>query len=152
MLEYGNQLAQKKGFQIDSVLGDAHCLPFPDNYFDVVTLSWASRHLRVIDAFAEIRRVLKHGGYFYHCDMLRPNSKIVGELYFTYLKICLPFVALIFRSGPDAVACKDYFIRTLRMFYSSDELSELLSTSAYSDISSNSIFGGMIAFHKACKI
>ena len=81
MQEVGKGLARSLGFEIESTIGDAHHLPFPDDYFDVVTLQYASRHLRVVDAFTEIRRVLKPGGRFYHCDMLRPESKIVEALY-----------------------------------------------------------------------
>ena len=58
MQEVGRQLAEQEGFHIESVIGDVHKLPFPDNHFDVVTLQWASRHLRVMDVYAEIRRVL----------------------------------------------------------------------------------------------
>lgn len=152
MQKVGRHRAQSKGFKIESTIGDVHYLPFPDNYFDIVTLQFATRHLKVVDVFSEINRVLKPGGHFHHCDMLRPKSKVVEELYYAYLKMCLSFTAIIFRSGPSAVACKEYFINVLRRFYSAEELSELLSTVGYSDIKSSSIFGGMIAFHKACKV
>lgn len=151
MQKVGRRVAQSKNFHIESIIGDVHYLPFPDNYFDIVTLQWATRHLKVVDVFTEINRILKPGGYFHHCDMLRPKSKIVEELYYTYLKMCLSITAIIFHSGPSAVACKEYFINALRMFYSSEEISKLLSAVGYSDISSRNIFGGMIAFHKACK-
>jgi demethylmenaquinone methyltransferase/2-methoxy-6-polyprenyl-1,4-benzoquinol methylase len=151
MQNVGNHRAQSKGFKIESTIGDVHHLPFPDNYFDIVTLQFATRHLKVVDVFSEINRVLKPGGHFHHCDMLRPKSKIVEELYYAYLKMCLSFTAIIFRSGPSAVACKEYFINALRKFYSTEELSELLSTVGFSDIKSSNIFSGMIAFHKACK-
>jgi demethylmenaquinone methyltransferase/2-methoxy-6-polyprenyl-1,4-benzoquinol methylase len=151
MQKVGKRVAQSKGLDIESTIGDVHHLPFPDNHFDIVTLQFATRHLKVVDVFSEIHRVLKPGGYFHHCDMLRPKSKIVEELYYAYLKMCLSFTAIIFRSGPSALACKEYFINALRRFYSSEELSALLSTVGYSDIRSRNIFGGMIAFHKACK-
>jgi len=87
MQEVGQRLAQEKGFTIKSTIGDVHRLPFPDNHFDIVTLQWASRHLQIVDVFSEINRVLKPGGYFYHCDMLRPKEKFVAELYYAYLRI-----------------------------------------------------------------
>ena len=151
MQEVGQRLAQDKGFSIKSTIGDVHKLPFPDNHFDIVTLQWASRHLQIVNVFSEINRVLKPGGYFYHCDMLRPKQKYVAELYYAYLSISVPILAFIFRSGPAALSCKNYFIEAIRMFYSSEELSELLSTIGYSDISSKDILGGMIGLHKACK-
>ena len=47
MQTVGQQRAAAQGFQIKSTIGDVHTLPFPDNHFDVVTLQFASRHLRV---------------------------------------------------------------------------------------------------------
>jgi len=151
MQEVGQQLAQQKGFTIKSTIGDVHQLPFPDNHFDIVTLQWASRHLQIVDVFSEINRVLKPGGHFYHCDMLRPSNKFVAQLYYGYLSVSVPVLAFIFRSGPAALDCRRYFIDAIRLFYSSDELSELLSTIGYSNISKKDILGGMIGFHKACK-
>ncbi len=151
MQEVGQQLAQKKGFTIKSKIGDVHRLPFPDNHFDVVTLQWASRHLQIVNVFSEINRVLKPGGHFYHCDMLRPKKKFIAELYYAYLSISVPILAFAFRSGPAALDCRRYFIDAIRMFYSSEELSELLATIGYCDISKKDILGGMIGLHKACK-
>ena len=44
-------------------------------------------HLRVVDVFSEIRRVLRPGGAFYHCDMLKPANPVVASLYGLYLNI-----------------------------------------------------------------
>ena len=48
MQRVGRRRAEKKGLRIHSVICDVHQLPFPDNHFDVVTLQWATRHLRVM--------------------------------------------------------------------------------------------------------
>jgi len=137
--------------RIDSVIGDVHRLPYPDNHFDVVTLQYASRHLRIMDVAKEIQRVLKPGGHFHHSDMLRPGNKLVERLYYIYLRACLTFTAVIFRSGIAALNCRDYFISTLRMFYSADEFSQLLRQLGYQDVSSKTLLGGMVGFHKATK-
>ena len=47
MQEVGRQRAEALGFRIRSVIHDVHTLPYPDNSFDVVTLQFASRHLRI---------------------------------------------------------------------------------------------------------
>src|SRR3954468_15836861 len=66
MQEVGRESARRRGLEIDSTICDVHELPYPDNHFDLVTLQWATRHLRVMDVFSEIHRVLKPGGHFYH--------------------------------------------------------------------------------------
>ena len=126
MQNVGQQHANARGLRIRSYIGDVHRLPFPDNHFDVVTLQFASRHLRVKQVFGEILRVLKPGGHFYHCDMLRPANPMVEKLYYSYLRFCLTFTAVVFRSGPPALNCRKYFIEALEMFYSADELATVL--------------------------
>ncbi len=151
MQEVGRKAAEDQGMQIQSIIGNVHKLPFPDDYFDVVTLQYASRHLRVMDVAYEIKRVLKPGGHFYHCDMLRPRNKIVEWAYYAYLRACLTTTAWIFRSSPAALNCRDYFINALRMFYSADELSQLLRQVGFQDVSSKTLLVGMLGFHKAVK-
>jgi len=147
----GQESAHQLGMHIGSTIGDVHTLPFPDNHFDVVTLQYASRHLRIMDVCHEIRRVLKPGGHFYHCDMLRPANKIVEQSYYAYLRFCLNFTAILFRSSVSAHDCKEYFIDALRMFYSADELSDLLSDVGFEEVSSQTLLGGMIGYHRAMK-
>jgi demethylmenaquinone methyltransferase/2-methoxy-6-polyprenyl-1,4-benzoquinol methylase len=117
----------------------------------VVTLQWASRHLRVVDVFTEILRVLRPGGCFYHCDMLRPENRLVALLYGAYLKACVSTTALAFRSGSEAWSCRDYFVHAIELFYSAGELSELLERIGFSGVVCQSAAGGIVASHKAVK-
>jgi len=151
MQEVGRDLARAQGFRIQPAIGDAHHLPYPDNSFDVVTLQWASRHLRIVDLCLEIHRVLKPGGSFYHCDMLRPERKCVQTLYSAYLKICVSVTALVFRCSPEARGCRDYFIRAVEMFLSSEELTKLLEETGFSGVRSRTEAGGIVACHRATK-
>ena len=151
MQDVGRQRAQAKGLKIDSTIGDVHELPFPDNHFDMITLQWASRHLRVRRVFSEIHRVLKPGGYFYHCDMLRPASRAVETLYHGYLRCSLAFTGFLFRSGPAALNCKKYFVEAVGMFYSADELSTVLRELGYVDVGARTRLSGMIGYHHAAK-
>ena len=151
MQEVGQQRAQARGLRIRSVIGDVHELPFPDNHFDVVTIQYASRHLRIKRVFEEVHRVLKPGGCFYHCDMLRPGNPVVEEFYYAYLRFCLAMTGFLFRSSPAALNCKKYFIDALQMFYSADELSGMLRDVGYRDVAAKTLFAGMIGFHRATK-
>lgn len=151
MQEVGQQRAQARGLRIRSVIGDVHELPFPDNHFDIVTLQYASRHLRIKRVCEEVHRVLKPGGRFYHCDMLRPGNPVVEKLYYAYLRFCLAMTGFLFRSSPAALNCKKYFIDALQMFYSADELSGMLRDVGYRDVSAKTVFAGMIGFHRATK-
>lgn len=151
MQEVGRRNAGALGMRIRSVIDDVHTLPYPDNTFDVVTLQFASRHLRIRRVASEIRRVLKPGGRFYHCDMLRPGNRVVERLYYTYLRFCLWFTGFLFRSGPAALNCKKYFIQALQMFYTPQELSDMLEDVGFRDVTAKTVFSGMLGFHRAVK-
>ena len=151
MQEVGRERAKTRGFHIASVIGDVHHLPFPDRHFDVVTIQWATRHLRVRRVFEEIHRVLKPGGHFHHCDMLRPANRFVEMAYYAYLRSCLAVTGFLFRSGAPALKCKRYFINALEMFYSADELSIVLREAGYCDVAAKTLFSGMIGFHRAAR-
>jgi demethylmenaquinone methyltransferase / 2-methoxy-6-polyprenyl-1,4-benzoquinol methylase len=151
MQDVGRERAAAKGLRISSVIGDVHSLPFPDNHFDIVTLQFASRHLGVKRVFSEIHRVLKPGGHFHHCDMLRPANPVVEQLYYAYLRFCVAFTAFVFGCGPDALGCKKYFIDALQNFYSAEELSILMQELGYRNVEVKTVLAGMMAFHSAVK-
>lgn len=151
MQAVGASMAKKQGLHIKSVIHDVHKLPFPDNYFDIVTLQYASRHLRIVDVCQEVMRVLKPGGSFYHSDMLRPANSVIEKLYYSYLRVCLTFTARLFNSNSAAMNCRDYFIDALQMFYSADEFSYMLRELGYEEVTSKTLLGGMVGFHKARK-
>jgi demethylmenaquinone methyltransferase/2-methoxy-6-polyprenyl-1,4-benzoquinol methylase len=95
--------------------------------------------------------VLKPGGRFYHSDMLRPGDRRVEILYHAYLRFCLWFTGFVFRSGQTALNCKKYFINALQMFYSAEELCDVLEDLGFRDVTSETIFAGMLGFHRAVK-
>jgi len=151
MQEVGGQVARAQGLAIKSYIGDVHRLPFPDRHFDVVTLQWATRHLRVKQVLAEIHRVLKPGGRFYHCDMLRPANKAVEMAYYAYLTAIVGIIAWAFKSAPPALACRRYFVDAIRMFYSTEEFSRLLEYHGFTCVVGRSVLAGTVAFHGARK-
>jgi demethylmenaquinone methyltransferase/2-methoxy-6-polyprenyl-1,4-benzoquinol methylase len=151
MQEAGQNRAKRLGLNIDSTIQDVHRLPYPDNHFNVVTLQYATRHLRAAEVFQEIRRVLKPGGSFYHCDMLRPANKIVEKMYYLFLKPNLTFLSWAFGSSQTSVACINYFIDAIRLYYTTNELTRLLEKLGYTNVKGKSLLGGTIGIHRACK-
>lgn len=151
MQTVGRQRARDRGMHIRASIGDVHKLPYPDNHFDIVTLQWAARHLQLDNVFDEVRRVLKPGGHFHHCDMLRPPNPTVAKMYFGYLRFCLNFTAGIFRSKEPALNCRKYFVDVLDNFYSPQEFSDLLRAHGMANVVHKSLLAGMIGVHRAQK-
>lgn len=148
----GQRRARRYGVRIDSVIDDVHALPFPDASFDAVTLQAASRHLQLDKALPEILRVLKPGGAFYHCDMLKPKSGLVERLYLSFLHVSVDWTAAIFGTSAAARQCSDYFEHAIANFYTAEELSEVLRLVGFTGVRcKKSLWGGMVAFHAACR-
>ncbi len=146
----GQNRAKDYGVRIKSVIHDVHELPFPDNSFDVITLQAASRHLQLNRVLPEIIRVLKPGGHFYHCDMLKPSNRFIEMAYLRFLRLSVAWTALIFGSTEASRNCHDYFMDAIANFYTPEELSEILRMVGFVNVScGKSIWGGMVGFHKA---
>jgi demethylmenaquinone methyltransferase/2-methoxy-6-polyprenyl-1,4-benzoquinol methylase len=152
MQEEGQNRARKYGVHIDSVIQDVHKLPFPDNSFDVITLQAASRHLQLDKVLPEILRVLKPGGNFYHCDMLKPSTRIVEWFYLRFLLLSVSWTALIFGSTESSKNCGHYFKDAIAHFYTPEELSEVFRLVGFTNVTcKKSIWGGMVGYHKSHK-
>ena len=152
MQEQGRVDAEKAGLHIDSVIRDVHELPFADNAFDVITLQAASRHLQLDKVLPEIYRVLKPGGSFYHCDMLKPTNRAVEWFYLRYLRVSLFITALIFGSSEASRNCGSYFVDAIHNFYTAEELSGILRLIGFEKVKcKKSIWGGMVGFHRGRK-
>ena len=136
----------------EQLVGTAYSIPAADESFDTTLCTDVLEHLEdPMAAVGETTRVLKPGGHFYHCDMLRPANKIVESGYYFYLRFCLNFTALLFGSSTSAHGCKEYFINALRMFYSADEFSDLLRDVGFEEVLSQTMLGGTIGYHRSMK-
>lgn len=152
MQAWGRKDAVKLGFHIESVIRDVHELPFPDNCFDVVTINAASRHLQLDKVVPEIFRVLKPGGHFYHCDMLKPANNIIKRLYLRYLGMILRLTAMIVGASKDSRDCTTYFTEAIDNFYTAKELSGIMELVGFAPVvCKKSVWCGMVGFHDAQK-
>ncbi len=147
MTAEGQRRARERNLAIHAQVHDAHVLPFADDSFDAVTLQFASRHLEIIKAFREIRRVLKPGGIFCHNDMLRPSSRIVGVPYLVYLRFSVWFTAKLFKSSPESMKCVGYFVDSIHYFYTPAEMTALLEEVGFADVESKSFLTGVMSYH-----
>lgn len=76
MVTSAAKLAEEKGLtNVQFVLGDAVSLPFPDDYFDIVSCRFAAHHFAHPDGAArEIGRVLRPGGHVLFIDHVAPDT------------------------------------------------------------------------------
>ncbi len=84
------------------VQADALSLPFPDESFDAVTISYGLRNVADLPrALREMRRVLSPGGRIAVLDFGKPQNPVASALYLSYLRTVMPAIGWIFHGDPE---------------------------------------------------
>jgi ubiquinone/menaquinone biosynthesis C-methylase UbiE len=95
MIEEAKEQAQKKNLRIEYVVADTERLPFPDGYFDVVTIGTALHFFVNEAAVQELKRVLKPKGLLFvywtlTTKEIPEEDEIPGSIYRKYNWIKIP--------------------------------------------------------------
>jgi demethylmenaquinone methyltransferase/2-methoxy-6-polyprenyl-1,4-benzoquinol methylase len=151
MLERGKE--KRNISNLSPVLADALCLPFPDETFDILTISFATRNINprrdvLIDHLEEFCRVLKRGGFFINLETSQPSVKMIQALFHLYIKLTVkPLGYLI--SGSKAGYT--YLSSTIPRFYPPEEFSSIIQEAGFAQVTHRPLFFGVAAIHFAQK-
>ncbi|MBA3488666.1 MAG: demethylmenaquinone methyltransferase [Longispora sp.] len=130
--------------------GDALALPFADESFDAVTISFALRNVHDPDAaLREMARVTRPGGQMVVCEFSHPTNGVFREVYMEYLMRLLPEVARRVSSNPDAYT---YLAESIRAWPDQRELAGRISGRGWDKVAWRNLSGGIVALHRAKKI
>ncbi|MDO9547453.1 MAG: ubiquinone/menaquinone biosynthesis methyltransferase [Candidatus Marinimicrobia bacterium] len=141
------------GDRIQFALSDIKQLPFPDDTFDLITISFATRNISanrdaLETSFREFHRILKPGGQFINLETGQPQSVIIRRLFHLFVKIFVkPIGSLI--SGSSAGYT--YLSQTIPRFYSTEELASILKTSGFKTVTFKKLLFGIAAIHQSLK-
>ena len=141
------------GGDISFIYGAAAHLPFPAGYFDCVGISVAFRNLTyknplVQRYLAEVLRVLRVNGRFVIVETSQPELKLMRKLYHLYLRWFAFGLGYLISGNRGAY---HYLAESAARFYTPAELTELLLTAGFRQVSSRPIFMGAISTHLAVK-
>ncbi|MCT9089183.1 demethylmenaquinone methyltransferase [Streptomyces sp. ASQP_92] len=129
--------------------GDATKLPFRDDTFDAVTISFGLRNVQDTDAaLREMYRVTKPGGRVVICEFSQPTWKPFRTVYTEYLMRALPPVATAVSSNPEAYV---YLAESIRAWPAQPELAEKLQKAGWSKVAWRNLTGGVVALHRGFK-
>lgn len=105
MLEVGKKKIKEKNLsdKIEMVLADSENIPFPDNHFDAITVSFGIRNFETLEkGLAEIYRVLKPKGIFVILETSVPTKFPYKQGYTFYTKYVLPVLGKLFSKDNSA--------------------------------------------------
>jgi len=139
--------------KISFVHGDVGDLPFPDEYFDCIGISFAFRNLTYKNPntpryLSEIVRVLKNGGQFVIVESSQPPNKLIRALDHLYLRTFVRWMGTTLSKNKTAY---DYLTESARNFYTAEELSDLLAQTGFNAVSIKRLLFGATAIHIAIK-
>jgi demethylmenaquinone methyltransferase/2-methoxy-6-polyprenyl-1,4-benzoquinol methylase len=125
--------------------GDALRLPFKDDAFDVVTISFGLRNVqRTRDALEEMRRVTRPGGRLVVCEFSRITIAPVDAAYRRYLSGVLPRVAQMAARNPAAY---DYLAESITEWPAQRELGDVIRSAGWSAVRWRNLTMGIVAVH-----
>jgi demethylmenaquinone methyltransferase / 2-methoxy-6-polyprenyl-1,4-benzoquinol methylase len=134
---------------VPKVAADATRLPFGDQTFDAVTISFGLRN--VVDhetALREMARVTKPGGRLVVCEFSTPTNPLFGTLYKEYLMRALPRAARAVSSNPEAYV---YLAESIRAWPDQAELAHRIRRAGWSGVRWRNLTGGIVALHAATR-
>jgi demethylmenaquinone methyltransferase/2-methoxy-6-polyprenyl-1,4-benzoquinol methylase len=138
---------------IHFVASDIKALPFPDESFDLITISFATRNINLskdilIQSFAEFYRVLKPGGRFVNLETSQPSSSLIRRLFHLYIKL---FVKLIGGCISGSATGYAYLATTIPRFYPPEELADIMCRAGFQDVTFQKLMFGAAAIHQGIK-
>jgi demethylmenaquinone methyltransferase/2-methoxy-6-polyprenyl-1,4-benzoquinol methylase len=146
-------LEKKESSRITFILSDINTLPFPDNTFNLVTISFAVRNINLnrekfLESLKEIHRILKPGGRFVSVETSQPKSKIIRKFFHLYIRLAVKPIGQIISGSKSAYT---YLSQTIPRFYSAEEFAEIIKEAGFSEVTFKRMFFGVSAIHIAVK-
>jgi demethylmenaquinone methyltransferase/2-methoxy-6-polyprenyl-1,4-benzoquinol methylase len=143
MLRVGNERRHDLPF----AAADATRLPFQDNAFDAVTMSFGLRNVVDVDAaLRELHRVTRPGGRLVVCEFSHPAWRPFRTVYVEYLMRALPAVARRVSSNPESYV---YLAESIQAWPDQRALADRIGGAGWTTVEWRNLSAGIVALHRA---
>jgi demethylmenaquinone methyltransferase/2-methoxy-6-polyprenyl-1,4-benzoquinol methylase len=137
--------ASKTANRIPLIEGDALNLPFRDGSFEVVTIAFGLRNLASVEGgLAELRRVLKPGGWVAVLEFSKPANAILRPLFGLYFTRALPLMGGLISGSRSAYS---YLPASVQKFPDQTQLSLVMEQAGLEQVQFENLTGGIAALH-----
>ncbi len=131
------------------VQADAEALPFPDNYFDCITIAFGLRNVTNKDkALVSMARVLKPGGRALVLEFSKPTLDALKPLYDTYSFKILPVLG---KWVANDAASYQYLAESIRMHPDQETLKTMMRSAGFERVEYFNMTAGVVAVHRGFK-
>ena len=148
MLAVGRDRLLDQGFAVPAIQCDAEKLPFPANYFDLVTAAFGLRNMTHKEtALAEMCRVIKPGGRLLVLEFSKVWAPLKGP-YDLYSFNLLPWLG---KKVADDDASYRYLAESIRMHPDQDTLKGMMQGAGFDRVDYFNLAAGVVALHRGFK-
>ncbi|WP_257286075.1 bifunctional demethylmenaquinone methyltransferase/2-methoxy-6-polyprenyl-1,4-benzoquinol methylase UbiE [Endozoicomonas sp. SESOKO1] len=131
------------------VQANAECLPFPDNTFDCITISFGLRNVTDKDAaLRSMCRVLKPGGRLLVLEFSKTNNPLLTRAYDAYSFSLLPMMGKLVAGDSESYR---YLAESIRMHPDQEALEGMMKAAGFVNTAYHNMTGGIVALHKGVK-
>jgi demethylmenaquinone methyltransferase / 2-methoxy-6-polyprenyl-1,4-benzoquinol methylase len=148
MLQVGRDRLVNAGILCPALLCDAEKLPFPSNYFDVVTCAFGLRNMTHKErALSEMQRVLRPGGR----AIILEFSKVWGPVKPLYDAYSFNVLPLLGKYVANDEASYRYLAESIRMHPDQETLKMMMADAGLAKAEYFNLTGGVVALHRGFK-
>ena len=151
MLEVGRNKIRKKNLEdkLEFIQGDSENLPFENNFFDSVMVSFGVRNFENLSmGLQEIFRVLKPGGNIFVLEFSKPKKFPIKQLFGFYSKAILPILGSFISKDKSAY---HYLPASVDAFPEGKNFTKELDQVGFSNSSYKTLTGGISSIYIAEK-
>lgn len=149
MLRVGRDRLLDEGITTPTAQCDAEHLPFPDNYFDCVSIAFGLRNVTHKEAaLREMQRVLKPGGRVIVLEFSKV-AKPLEKAYDLYSFKLLPRMGQLIAGDSDSYR---YLAESIRMHPGQEELKQMMIDAGLERVEYFNLTGGVVAVHRGYKL
>ncbi len=149
MLSVARKKASRSSLNVSFVKGDSEALPFEDDSFNAITVSFGIRNFETLEkGLAEIYRVLTPGGKFVILETSVPSRFPWKQGYYIYTKGILPIIGKLF--SKDKVAYR-YLSESASVFPFGEKLNNILRKIGFIEVENNPQTLGVATIYTATK-
>ncbi len=149
MLQVGRDRLTDQGMLVPTAVCNAELLPFPDGYFDRVSVAFGLRNMTHKDkALAEMRRVLRPGGKLIVLEFSQIASPL-APFYDWYSFNILPWLG---RAVANDASSYRYLAESIRMHPDQQTLAQMMQDAGLSRVQYFNLAAGMVALHEGVNL
>lgn len=151
MLKMGREKLRNNGIvgNVSYVQANAEALPFPDNYFDCITISFGLRNVTDKEkALRSMCRVLKPGGRLLVLEFSKPLIEPLSKAYDAYSFHVLPKIGEIVAHDSESYR---YLAESIRMHPDQETLKGMMEDAGFDNVSYYNLTAGIVALHRGFK-